>query len=216
VTAVRSHRTSPGARGARRPAAALAALLLAASALGACGIPADDGPRAISPDSVPADDETTAPADDGQTLRASLFFTRFDGDRNVLVEAARDVPAGGSSSTPTPATVLDELLAGPQDTDEPGNLVTSIPADTSLASPPVLRSDILSVNLNAGIAGVQADGARLAYGQMVCTATALVEVTSVRFTVEGHRLDPPTGEGESSDTPLTCNDYDNLFESADR
>jgi spore germination protein GerM len=185
------------------------ACLVAVGMLGACGIPADDEPRAISPDSVPDDAEETTPTDASDTLQADLYFTRFDGDRNVLVRTEREVPAGGSSSTPTPATVLEALLAGPQEADASANIVTSIPAGTSLAST-MLAGDILVVDLNAAISGVQADGARLAFGQMVCTATALAEVGSVRFTVEGAPLAPPTGDGETSDAPLTCDAYDNL------
>lgn len=200
----------------RRSAIAWVAPLLAVVALGSCGIPADDGPRAISPDSVPADEQTTVPTDDGETEPASLYFTRFDGDRNVLVETERRVPAGGSSSSPTPSTVLEELLAGPQDTDEPADVVTSIPAGTSLASTPMLRGDVLAVDLNTSISGVQGEGSVLAYGQMVCTVTELAEVASVRFSVEGVPVDPPTGEGEISDEPLTCDAYENVVGRARR
>ena len=204
---------TPG-RSGPRAGSMLAALLLAAG-LGACGIPADDGPRAISPDNVPAEDEGTTPTDEGQTQVATLYFARFDGSRDVLVPTEREVPAGGSSSTPTPATVLEALLAGPEGSAaESESIVTKIPADTDLASPPTLVGGVLTVDLNHAISGVQGDGARLAYGQMVCTAGALPDVDAVLFTVEGEPLPPPTGDGETSSAPLTCDAYANLLDDA--
>jgi spore germination protein GerM len=197
-----------------RARAALPAVLLLVAGAAACGIPADDGPRAISqeqaPDDLTGDDAVT---DDGQTLLADLYFARFDGSRDNLVAVEREVPTGGSSSTPTPSTVLDVLLSGVQDDDEDAsNIVSKIPADTALASPPQLAGGVLTVDLNSAISGVQGDGARLAYGQMVCTADALDEVTSVLFSVEGEPVQAPNGEGETSSNPLTCDSYANLRE----
>jgi spore germination protein GerM len=185
-------------------------VLLAAGGVAACGIPADDGPRAISPDNVPVDDEGTATTEEGQTLVAPLFFTRFDGNREELIEVEREVPTGGSSPSPSPATVLEALLAGPGEEAEAEHIVTKIPAATALASPPALAGGVLTVDLNPAIRNVQSDGARLAYGQLVCTAGALPGVDAVLFTVEGEPLRPPTGDGETSSAPLTCDAYANL------
>jgi spore germination protein GerM len=199
-----------------RARAALAAVLLLVGGAAACGIPADDTPRAISQEQVPDDLESEGDvADDGQTLLADLYFTRFDDSRDNLVTVEREVPTGGSSSTPTPATVLEALLAGVQD-DDPGaeDIVTKIPADTALVGQPDLVDGVLTVDLNSAISGVQGDGARLAYGQMVCTADALDEVRGVLFAIEGQPVQAPTGAGETSDAPLTCESYANLRETA--
>ena len=73
---------------------------------------------------------------------------------------------------------------------------------------------MLLVNLNSNINNVQAEGSRLAFGQIVCTAAAFDEVEAVRFQVEGSPRDAPKGDGEASSEPLTCASYDNLSEGA--
>lgn len=196
----------------RTPAAMAAVVLLAATA--ACGIPADDRPRDLSDEQVPeAEGDGADITAEGQTLIAELYFSRFDGNRDMLVPVEREVLTVGSSSTPTPATVLEALLAGVQSSDKgAGDIVTKIPADTALSGQPDLVDGVLTVHLNPAISGVTGDGARLAYGQMVCTADALEEVEGVVFTVDGQPVNPPTGEGPTASRPLACDDYDNLRE----
>jgi spore germination protein GerM len=195
------------------PAAVLGAAVLGAGVLGACGIPADSEPRAITEDQIP-DATTTIPdvGDEGQTRSVELYFTRFDGSRDVLTTVQHEVPTGGESGRPTPATVLEALLSGvsADDASDPA-VVTKIPADTSLASQPELNGGILTVDLNNGIRGVQGDGARLAFGQMVCTVDLLTGVEGVVFEIEGDPVYPPIGDGETSSAPLTCASYDNLL-----
>lgn len=194
-----------------RPCARRALLaLLAVLPVAACGIPADDAPREISQDQVPDTPEDTADVDgDGQSRSVDLWFSRFDGDRDVLTPVQEPVTAG-ESGLPTPAVVLDRLLGGVPADAGAERVVTWIPPDTSLAAQPELRSGILTVDLDSGISGIQGVGARLAYGQMVCTADALEGVDGVVFTIEGEPVQAPTGEGEAGSAPLTCTAYDNL------
>lgn len=190
-------------------------VLLLAGAAAACGIPADDSPRAVTDRAMPEelDDATGTP--DGQRTRTVIFFSRFDDARggDVLVPTEREVPAGGPSGQPTPGTVLETLFAGVEDDGAAGErLVTKVPADTDLASQPQLAADgTLTIDLNSAISGVQSDGAQLAYGQMVCTVTSLEPVDQVLFTVDGQPTWPPTGEGVSSDGPLSCTSYSSLL-----
>ena len=58
---------------------------------------------------------------------------------------------------------------------------------------------------------MQGDGARLAFGQMVCTVDALDGVEGVVFEIEGDPVNPLVGDGETSSAPLTCDEYDNLL-----
>lgn len=196
-----------------RPArlAALAAALVA-GLVGACGIPADDEPREITQEELPGTTTTTLEVgEEGQTRSVELWFTRFDGDRDVLTSVEQEVPTGGESGRPTPATVLDALLSGvPTDGDVAPDVVTKIPADTALASQPELLNGILTVDLDSGISSVQGNGARLAFGQMVCTVDALEGVEGVVFEIEGDPVNPLVGGGETSSAPLTCDAYDNL------
>lgn len=190
----------------------VAVVALVALVLSACGIQADDGPREITQDQQPDDvDAGVEVPSDGPTLLADLYFARFDGSRDNLVSIEREVPTGSSSSTPTPGPVLEALLAGVPADEEAGDIVTKIPADTKLDGQPVLdAAGVLTVYLTP--TRVQGDGARLAYGQMVCTADALDQVDSVLFVVDDQPVQAPTGAGETSSAPLTCDSYANLLE----
>lgn len=197
-----------------RHARALSVALLLAGGTAACGIPADDAPRSITQDQTDDVVPDAPVTSDGRTLLVDLYFTRFDGSRDKIVPLERAVPTGGSSSRPTPATVLETLLGGSTEADrDEHNVVTKIPDGTVLDGQPELDADgVLTVNLTDAINGVQSDGARLAYGQMVCTADDLDEVDGVRFTVDGQPVQAPTGDGDTSGEPLTCESYANLIE----
>jgi spore germination protein GerM len=197
--------------------ALVASVLVLVLTAGACGIPADDGPRAIDREEDPTATTVgrSGTTQDGQMLEAELYFTLSEGDR--LVTVRREVPASGATS-PSPATVLGNLLLDVQPGDEPtvaavDDIVTRIPADTALAGQPTLAPDgTLTIDLNPVIQTAQGDGARLAHGQLVCTADALGEVRGVVFAVEGERVGAPTGEGDNVRSPLTCDDYGNLLD----
>jgi spore germination protein GerM len=211
VTGPRSRRPPARRRGVH--AAVLGAAALGTAVLGACGIPADSEPRAITEEQIP-DTTTTTPdvGEEGQTRLVELYFTRFDGSRDVLTTVEHEVPTGGESGRPTPATVLEALLSGvPTDDAADPTIVTKIPDDTSLASQPELNGGTLTVDLDDGIRGVQGNGARLAFGQMVCTVNLLDGVEGVVFEIEGDPVFPPMGDGETSSAPLTCASYDNLL-----
>lgn len=196
----------------RRPLSArLLAALLVGGALGACGITADDAPRDIAQEQLPDTATTTLDVgEEGQTRSVELYFTRFDGSGDMLTTVDRAVPTGGESGLPTPATVLDALLGGPTEAELDSGVVSKIPPETALASQPELRNGILTVDLDDGINGVQGDGARLAFGQMVCTAGNVAGVEGVVFAIEGQPVSAFAGDGETSSAPLTCEAYDNL------
>jgi spore germination protein GerM len=200
---------------ARRLAAAFVVAVLGLTA--ACGIPADDHPRAISKDQIPGRGGEGQPDSTAvETQPAVLYFTARDGDRSLLVPVERPVPVGSSSPTLVPATVLETLLSGaPSEEQENQGLGTAIPAGTALASQPALDEDgILTVDLNENIFDVQSPGSQLAFGQIVCTADALGQVDGVRFEVAGDPQSVPMGDTENTDDPLTCDAYTNLLQPA--
>ena len=209
---------TPRARWAPRSARPLAAIVLPA----ACGVPTDDEPRAISreqrarrrgPDGELQDD---GPAPE----LATLYFTRFDGGRDLLVPVERRSRRARRPSTPTPGHRAGDLLSGVPDDDAArrGLRLTKIPADdrarpASRYSTPTACS---IVNLNSNISDVQGDGAALAFGQIVCTADALDEVEGVASSVEGEPArDATEGRRRGQREPLTCDSYANLREGAD-
>ena len=199
-------------RPSRRPAAA--AVLAGIVLLGACGVPTDDKPRAISREQAPDLDEGEPDTRPAVTDAATLILTRVNGATNFLVPVEEQVPVD-TSSKPTPRTALETLLSYTPDEDlRAEGITTRIPPNTALASTPELDDHgVLTVNLNSNIDHIQAEGARLAFGQIVCTADAFDGVETVQFLVEGEPRAAPMGDGEASAGPLSCTDYANLFDS---
>ena len=194
-------------------AAALAAAALAAAG---CGIPTDDGPRAISRENVPDDvvDATTEATASQPTVTAPIYLVHSPEDPR-LVTFDRRVPAGSPAADPDPAAVLETLLratANPQ--EQAGGITNLIPQDTRLASQPELAGGTLVVDLTQEIFDVDVSTQRAAFGQIVCTANALEGVRSVRFLVEGEPRDVQADLGATGG-PVTCADnYERLL--ADR
>jgi spore germination protein GerM len=185
---------------------------LAVALLSACGVPADDEPRAISQEQQ-ASQDATGGTSDGQTGPASLYLVRFDGTNNHLSPVEVEVPVG-SASAPTPATALETLLGEtPDQALQDDGYNTAIPANTRLMSPPVLDEEgVLTIDINEPLYRVQAPGSSLAFGQIVCTADAFDEVEAVQFQLEGVVRPAPMGDGESISQPLTCDAYRNLVQ----
>jgi spore germination protein GerM len=199
----------------RRPSDLLAAAtaLLVVVLLTACGVPTDDEPRAISREQAPDLDEGEDDTSPAVTDTATLFLAQVDGDTNRLVPVEEQVPVD-TSSMATPRTALETLLSyTPNETLRAQGFTTRIPPNTALASSPELDEDgVLLVNLNSNIDTIQAEGSRLAFGQIVCTADTFDEVEAVRFQVEGQPRAAPKGDGETNPDPVSCLDYATLIE----
>ena len=196
----------------RHRPAALAAAGMAMALIAACGVPADDEPRAISQEQQPSQD-LTDDTSDGQTGPATLYLVRFDGTNNLLSPVEVEVPVA-SASAPTPATALETLLGDtPDQALQEDGYNTAIPANTRLMSPPLLDDEgVLTIDINEPLYRVQAPGSSLAFGQIVCTADAFDEVGAVQLRLDGVVRPAPMGDGESSSQPLTCDAYRNLVD----
>jgi spore germination protein GerM len=187
--------------------------LVVAALLGACGVPADDEPRAIDQEHV--SEEITEDTAEGLTDTATLYLTRSGASGGTLLAPAEwQVPVGTSSTSPTPTTALETLLAfQPDETAQEQGLGTQIPPNTRLVGPLVIDDEgVLTVDLNETLYGMPAPASSLAFGQVVCTAAAFGEVGAVRFEQDGQPRRVPMGDGESSGQPLTCDSYANLVE----
>lgn len=193
----------------------LAIAAIGALGLAGCGIPTDDGPRAISrenvPDDVVATTETTAPL---PTVDTTIFLVHTPEDPR-LVAVERPVPVESASSSPEPAAVLETLLGAVADEQEQEAGITNlIPETTRLASQPELQAATLLIDLTRGIYDVEGVPQRAAFGQIVCTADELEGVDAVRFAVEGEPVDAPTDTGQSE--LVTCDgDYRRLLAEPD-
>jgi hypothetical protein len=207
----------------RRRARPLLVIALGVSILlGSCGLPADSAPRVIAADKVPFNllgPSTTAPGNEVGGDQVKLYFV--DGDRLRAVD--RLVVANA-----TPQLVLDALLRGPATDDSSTSSSGATSSDSSGSAtltgaiPPetrVLRADLqdgtLTVVLTKEILSVTGPLQKIAFAQMVYTATALHGVSQVRFRVadaDGSNeqdVEPPTDTGANQGT-LTRSDYEQL------
>ncbi len=184
---------------ARRTALVVASLLL----LAACGIPQDRHP-ALLPGGVvtPAlgTARTTAPTPQ-PTVETTVFFARGE----------HVVPVIRHTTRPGVDTALQELLAGPTDSELAGGLRTAISSQTDLR---LVQTDGSAAVIDLTRAFVEVGGQEqiLALAQVVLTATAVPGITSVRFALEGQPVEVPRADGTLSPGPLTASDYAALRE----
>jgi spore germination protein GerM len=177
-----------------------------------CGIPTDDGPRAIARENVPEDvvDATSEATASQATVSAPIFLVQSPEDPR-LVAVERRVPAGSPSAGPEPAAVLETLLRATANPRERAEGITNlIPEDTRLDSQPELARGTLVIDLTREIFDVEGESQRTAFGQIVCTADALEGVDSVRFQVQGEPTEAQVDTGAEGG-PVTCaRDYQRL------
>ena len=182
-------------------ASIMAALTLAAVV--GCGITPESTSEPIQPPpgiAVTTPSQTPDATPSGQTPEY-LYLVKNDN----LVRITRHM-----TNTPTIDSVLKDLFAGPDDTE------TAAGYTSALLGPSVVNS----VKTNGGqavvaLAAPVADDARndiiLAYAQLVCTLTALPQITGVTFTNNGQPTSVPRGDGSLSALPLTAIDYADLL-----
>jgi spore germination protein GerM len=179
----------------------LSAVVAAALALTACGVPTDDTPQALSQRDVPfnllaSDVVTTSTTfSSSPTALATIYLVVKEGDRDRLQAVDRLVP------TPTTVEkVVRKLLGGPSDTEARRGLRTAISSGTTILSAPV-ASAIATIDLS-GVARGSNEEQIIAVAQMVFSATSLPGVVGVRFTLEGRPIEVPAGDGSLTQAPL--------------
>lgn len=190
----------PLARRRLRRFGALLTLIAVVTAGSSCGIPPDRTARSLSADEVPyglldqgppiTSPPATAPAA-GQ-VNVAVYFLR--GER--LQPARRAVP-----DPPTPARVINALLAGPTDDEAVGGMRTAInPATQATISRATV--DVVAVDLTPDFAAVPGIEQRLALAQIVFTATAMGGVSGVRFSLAGAPIAVPLPDGTATAAPV--------------
>ncbi|WP_117669157.1 GerMN domain-containing protein [Micromonospora sp. MW-13] len=175
--------------------ALLAGLLVLASA---CGVPAEDRPRAVEvppgPFPSPATAGSTAPT--GRVTQ-TLCFVRDD--RLVPVLRRVDRAPGADAQ-------LRDLLAGPTAVERDVGLTSALPGAMSAAV-----ADVVGGLARVTVGQTGDDTGRsdevLAFGQIVCTLAARDDVTTVSFLRGGRPLGVPRADGSLSAQPLTAADY---------
>ena len=192
--------------------AALGATVALAVALCGCGVPTSGAPRAISKNQVPtppasAPTTTTPPADD-----IAVTIVLLDSTTNGYHPVIRYAP----QELDRLASVLTDLLVGPQPGEVLHGLTTAIPATTKLigvspnpaGTPGVVPSEPVTVNLSADFLEINGLSQVLAVEQVVFTVDCdLSATTRVVFEVAGNVTPVPIANGTSVSRPVTAADY---------
>ena len=182
---------------ARTARALLAAVLL--TVVAACGVPAEDRPRAVTPPPGPFPYTATAAPSAAETgaVTEVLYFTRDD----RLIPAIRRI-----DQVPPVDVQLRDLLAGPTPSERDDGLTSALPGALSNAV-----VELVDGQARVTVAETGADTGRsdelLAYGQIVCTLGARPDVEAVIFLRDRVPLRVPRADLSLSSDPLTAADY---------
>lgn len=174
-------------------------------ALGACGVPVDDGPTITPDDEVPYDllssTTTTLPAD------APLMT-----DTTICLSLDGSLLAIGRARGGDPALDTLEALASARATEGERSvgLRSAVAGDDVLGSVG-LEDGRAVVSLGEGFTELPADEQLLAVAQLTCTLTAQPGVASVRFELDGEATDVPVQGGELVSRAVTRADYARLI-----
>lgn len=183
----------------RRQAAA-AGILVLVGLLAGCGLPPDHNPQLLTSADEPRGARATPKPTASGAARA-LVYLIHDG---VLVAVSRAVPPH-----PTPAAVLQALLAGPTLREQDAGLVSAATAGTVTGQP---QAGIVTVDVPAPDANSSGRTDEVAgFGQIVLSLTSLPGITAVRFTREGQPLAVPRADGSLNPAPATRRDYADLL-----
>jgi len=166
-----------------------AVALLAAS----CGVPTDHSPRSIAQGALPAalapQTPTTqaAPAPGADAVR--LYLVRNEDSTPRLVGVVVGI-RHTTDPTNRVREVMTMLIAEqPSSTGSTRNLTNTIPSSVKILGLK-LDGDVLDLDVS-NLDNVESTQQRLAFAQMVYTATDLLGVDAVRFSISGRQAQVP-------------------------
>ena len=113
---------------------------------------------------------------------------------------------------PSTDEVVGDLLAGPDDEESAAGYTSALLGDHIVDAVQV-HSGQAMVALTAPVSDAGRNDVVLAYAQLVCTLTALPQISGVTFTSGGAPISVPRGDGSLSlgSVPLTAADYTDLI-----
>lgn len=209
--------STPDRSGRRRtrPVAALAAVgsVLAAAA---CGIPADEEPRSIPVEALPANlseqqATTTTVLDEASAQRETIYLVHTGTAPGGAGESLEPVSISLRNPEPDqlPRLVIERLIATKPDQIGLPGLTNPVPADTKVLDARV-SDGVLDLDLSASLANIESALQRLALAQIVFTATDITSlpISSVRFRIDGQPVAVPVEVGTApAGQPVSRNDY---------
>jgi hypothetical protein len=208
----------------------MAAVIAAAVALVACGVPSVGEFEQIEEGQIPyglAETTTTRPATTTTSTTRPPQTTTTTPQITTTTLALQDVrlyfltglqlvPIQRSLAAPaTPSQVLAALVEGPPTGELGVGLRTALPTTDGLAV--TLERGVATVDLPAGyVDRIPATEQRRAIAQIVLTLSVLPRASLVVFREDGEPLAVPRGRGDLSEPgePLTFEDYEPLLSSA--
>ena len=166
------------------------AVALAGAAVSSCGVPTDHSPRAIARGDLPAvlaGTSTTLNAGP-ETVRLHIYLVRNAGS-NATMKGVWVTVRNESSTTSQATAVLQRLIAdAPPSSGPTAGLTNAIPPTLKILDAD-LHGNVLDLDLSP--LSVENAQQRLAFAEMVYTATDLTGIDAVRFSVSGQAAQVP-------------------------
>ncbi len=181
---------------------ALAGVIAAALVLVGCGVPLQDEPAPIEPQSIPSRLQSRTP-----TATPSVAMTTVQVNfvrKNRLVSLEREV--SGADILPE---VIQALKAGPTETEQGDGITSALPPGITLTVA-VRQGTSVGLELSGETGGRSATENVLAVGQIVLSVTALQSVDEVTFWRDGAPVEALLADGALTTKPLTAADYEAL------
>ena len=180
-------------------AALLVVALGAAGLIAGCGLSEDGSPRVISDEALPPDltdrpDATTTIPPELAEEREIFLVSQQADDTYRLVPRPRQVRADADTETKAKASL--QALVRRTDTDDRSVGSNFVP-ETVVIQSVDLADKTLTIDLSADMANVDGQFQRLAYAQLVFTATQFDGIDMVRFTINGQVSNAVDGTGEA-------------------
>lgn len=151
--------------------------------LSGCSLRQDDRPREIPRASLPdvLFQQSPANATAGSESR-TLYLVKTAGATESLVKVLVPIQPPANPGD-FPRAIIDKLVTNPPTSDS-GEFASVVPLGTRVLGV-TQHDDVLDINLSNALGTVENKRQRLAVGQIVFTATAIVGINFVRFFIEG-------------------------------
>lgn len=167
-----------------------------------CGVQLDDEPRKAA-DALPyglSETSTTGSTSSTTPLPTFQETSVFLVDNNdFLVEVRRQLPGEVRGA-------IGSLLTPPTEIEVNSGLSTAIAPSVSLRGVVGPEDGLVTIDLRSD-GDAPPEISRIAFAQLVYTATDVPGVERVLFQVDGQAREVPTGEGQSTAEPLSQADY---------
>ncbi len=192
----------------------LVALLVAVCGIvvAACGIPVDSSPRTLSRGALPkalTGSTTSEAPGTGTVVTEQIFLVRTNGSAEVLVPVVLDGIPLKSSNIAQAQDLLTRLI-DQQSAPSSGNDLTNAIPSTVRVLGARLDGDVLELDVS-NLDTVESTQQRLAFAEMVFTATGVIGIDSVRFSIDGLPAQVPVDNSTSTaGAAITRADYRQL------